>query len=73
MHYLEWEVLKIPPFIWILLEHIVMLTNFYEIVEQQLVQLNLHVIAVDYFDMDLLQPQKDVFSIYDVVDDIKFC
>ncbi|NHQ68944.1 alpha/beta fold hydrolase, partial [Elizabethkingia miricola] len=45
--------------------------ELYEIVEQ-LVQLNLHVIAVDYFGHGFTSiPQKDV-SIYDVADDIKF-
>ena len=71
MHYLEWEVLKVPTLIWIHGTY----SNAYELYEiiEQLVQLNLHVIAVDYYGHFgfYINPQKDV-SIYDVADDIKF-
>ncbi|MCL1672128.1 alpha/beta fold hydrolase [Elizabethkingia ursingii] len=70
MHYLEWGSTKNPTLIWIHGTY----SNGYELYEiiEQLVQLNLHVIAVDYYGHGFTSiPKKDV-SIYDVADDIKF-
>ena len=61
---------KNPTLIWIPGTY----SNAYELYEiiEQLVQMNLHVIAVDYYGHGFTSiPQKDV-SIYDVADDIKF-
>ena len=70
MHYLEWGSTKNPTLIWIHGTY----SNGYELYEiiEQLVQLNLHVIAIDYYGHGFTSiPKKDV-SIYDVADDIKF-
>jgi len=70
LHYLEWGNTKNPTLVWIHGTY----SNGYELYEiiDQLVQMNLHVIAVDYYGHGFTPiPQKDV-SIYDVADDIKF-
>ncbi|MBP8033045.1 MAG: alpha/beta hydrolase [Bacteroidia bacterium] len=70
LHYLEWGDAKNATLIWIHGTY----SNGYELYEivDQLVQMNLHVIAVDYYGHGFTSiPKKDV-SIYDVADDIKF-
>jgi len=70
LHYLEWGNAKNPTLIWIHGTY----SNGYELYEivDELVQMNLHVIAIDYYGHGFTPiPQKDV-SIYDVADDIKF-
>lgn len=70
MHYLEWGNQNNPTLVWIHGTY----SNGYELYEiiDQLVKMNLHVIAIDYYGHGFTDiPQKDV-SIYHVVDDIKF-
>lgn len=70
MHYLEWGNAKNPTLIWIHGTY----SNGYELYEivDQLVQMNLHVIAIDYYGHGFTPiPDKNV-SIYHVADDIKF-
>ncbi|WP_300669841.1 alpha/beta hydrolase [Soonwooa sp.] len=70
MHYLEWGNPKNPTLIWIHGTY----SNAYELYKiiDELVKMNLHVIAIDYYGHGYTEiPKKDV-SIYDVVDDIKF-
>jgi len=70
MHYLEWGKPKNPTLIWIHGTY----SNGYELYEiiDNLVKMNLHVIAIDYYGHGFTEiPKKDV-SIYHVVDDIKF-
>ena len=67
MHYLEWGNPKNPTLIWIHGTY----SNGYELYEiiDDLVKMNLHVIAIDYYGHGFTDiPKKDV-SIYHVVDD----
>lgn len=70
MHYLEWGNPKNPTLVWIHGTY----SNAYELYEiiGELVKMNLHVIAIDYYGHGFTEiPRKNV-SIYDVADDIKF-
>ncbi|WP_353163763.1 alpha/beta fold hydrolase [Empedobacter brevis] len=70
MHYLEWGNSKNPTLIWIHGTY----SNAYEVYEiaEELVKMNLHVIAIDYYGHGFTEIPKKNVSIYDVVDDIKF-
>jgi len=70
MHYLEWGNKKNPTLVWIHGTY----SNSYELYEiiDQLLKMNLHVIAIDYYGHGYTPiPQKNL-SIYHVADDIKF-
>lgn len=70
MHYLEWGDKKNPTLVWIHGTY----SNGYELYEiiDQLLKMNLHVIAIDYYGHGYTPiPQKNL-SIYHVADDIKF-
>ncbi|MBB6371402.1 alpha/beta fold hydrolase [Chryseobacterium shigense] len=70
MHYLEWGNDAHPTLVWIHGTY----SNAYELYEiiDQLVKMNLHVVAIDYYGHgNTAIPNKDV-SIYHVADDIKF-
>lgn len=70
MHYLEWGDKKNPTLVWI---HGTYSNGYklYEIIDQ-LLKINLHVIAIDYYGHGYTPiPQKNL-SIYHVADDIKF-
>lgn len=70
MHYLEWGNPKNPTLIWIHGTY----SNAYELYEiiDELIKMNLHVIAIDYYGHGLTEIPKKNVSIYDVADDIKF-
>lgn len=70
MHYLEWGDKKNPTLVWVHGTY----SNGYELYEiiDQLMKMNLHVIAIDYYGHGFTPiPQRNL-SIYDVADDIKF-
>ncbi|QLL57213.1 MULTISPECIES: alpha/beta fold hydrolase [Empedobacter] len=70
IHYLEWGNTKHPTLIWIHGTY----SNAYEIYEivEELVKMDLHVIAIDYYGHGFTEIPKKNVSIYDVADDIKF-
>lgn len=70
MHYLEWGNKKNPTLVWIHGTY----SNGYELYEviDQLLKLNLHVIAIDYYGHGFTPIPKKDLSIYHVADDIKF-
>ncbi len=70
LHYLEWGNVKNPTLIWIHGTY----SNAYELYEivDELVKMNLHIIAIDYYGHGYTEiPKKDA-SIYNVADDIKY-
>lgn len=70
MHYLEWGDRKNPTLVWIPGTY----SNGYELYEiiDQLVKMNLHVIAIDYYGHGYTPISQKDLSIYHVADDIKF-
>ncbi|MGG5208103.1 alpha/beta fold hydrolase [Chryseobacterium sp. MIQD13] len=70
MHYLEWGNKKNPTLVWIHGTY----SNGYELYEivDQLVKMNLHVIAIDYYGHGFTPISQKNLSIYNVADDIKF-
>ncbi|WP_347218395.1 alpha/beta hydrolase [Chryseobacterium sp.] len=70
MHYLEWGNKNDPTLVWIPGTY----SNGYELYEiiDQLVKMNLHVIAIDYYGHGFTPISQKDLSIYHVADDIKF-
>ncbi|MDR2237314.1 MAG: alpha/beta hydrolase [Chryseobacterium sp.] len=70
MHYLEWGDQKNPTLVWIPGTY----SNGYELYEiiDQLVKMNLHVIAIDYYGHGFTPISQKNLSIYHVADDIRF-
>lgn len=70
MHYLEWGSKKNPTLVWIHGTY----SNGYELYEiiDQLVKMNLHVIAIDYYGHGYTPISQKNLSVYHVADDIKF-
>lgn len=70
MHYLEWGNTQNPTLVWIHGTY----SNGYELYEiiDQLVEMNLHVIAIDYYGHGYTTIPQNNASIYHVADDIKF-
>lgn len=70
MHYLEWGSKKNPTLVWIHGTY----SNGYELYEiiDQLVKMNLHVIAIDYYGHGYTSISQKNLSVYHVADDIKF-
>jgi pimeloyl-ACP methyl ester carboxylesterase len=70
MHYLEWGDKKNPTLVWIHGTY----SNGYELYEiiDQLIQMKLHVVAIDYYGHGFTPISQKNLSIYHVADDIKF-
>jgi pimeloyl-ACP methyl ester carboxylesterase len=70
MHYLEWGDKRNPTLVWIHGTY----SNGYELYEiiDQLIKMNLHVVAIDYYGHGFTPIAQKNLSIYHVADDIKF-